>query len=274
MRLGISSSLAHGTPEEWAANHRALGCKCVVFPVSSQEEKDVIHHYAKAAAEQDLTIAEVGIWKNAIAEAEEERAEAMDYSIAQLKLADEIHAACCVNIAGAAGAKWDGGYRENFSSGTWDRTVRTIQEIIDEAKPQNTWFTVEPMPWMYPTGPEEYVKLIEAVNRERFAVHMDIINMINSPERYFFQEEFLEKCFHMLGDRIRSCHLKDVYLREEFTFQLKECACGEGTFCLERYVELAEKANPEMPMIIEHLNTDQEYIDSLNYVKKNLQRGE
>lgn len=216
---------------------------------------------------------EVGIWKNAIAADEADRNAAMEYSIAQLRLADEIQAKCCVNIAGAAGEIWDGGYKENFSQKTWDKTVRMIQEILDEAKPQHTWFTLEPMPWMYPTGPEEYLKLIEAVNRDRFAVHMDMINMINCPERYFFQEEFFEKCFNILGERIKSCHVKDVYLKNEFTFQLKECACGQGAFNLEKYVELADRINPDMPMIIEHLNTDQEYLDSLEYVKNRLGIG-
>ncbi len=87
-----------------------------------------------------------------------------------------------------------------------------IQEIIDEAKPQNTFFTIEPMPWMYPTSPEEYVKLLDDVKRDAFGVHMDVINMINTPQRYFFPEPFVEHCFELLGDQIKSCHLKDILL--------------------------------------------------------------
>ncbi len=74
----------------------------------------------------------------------------------------------------------------------------------------------------------------------------------------------------MLGDRICSCHIKDVLLREEFTFQLKECACGEGTLNLEKYAELATKADERMPMIIEHLNSDEDYLNSLKYTKERL----
>ena len=84
----------------------------------------------------------------------------------------------------------DGGYKENFTEEAWDKTVRTIQEIIDRADVKNTYFTIEPMPWMVPTGPKEYLKLIEAVDRERFSVHMDIINMINSAKRYFNPEKY------------------------------------------------------------------------------------
>lgn len=270
MRLGVASGLKHATPKEWAEKMKRLGCGSVTFPVDSSASEELVDAYCREAKENDLLIAEVGVWKNAIAEDKKEAEEAMDYSIRQLKLADRIGARCCVNIAGAVGPRWDGAYKENFSRKTWDKTIRMIQEVIDEAKPKNTSFSIEPMPWMYPTGPEEYLKMIEEVNREHFGVHMDIINMINTPERYFFPEKFLEECFRLLGPYIRSCHVKDICLGEEFTFQLKECACGEGNFCLERYVELADAVDPDMPMIIEHLGSDEEYINSLHYVQKRL----
>lgn len=270
MRLGISSSLVHTSPEDWAQKMHALGCRSVVFPVDCTAADEVIDEYVKAAGRYDLQIAEVGIWRNAIAKDEQERQAAMDYSIGQLKLADRIGARCCVNVIGSIGARWDGAYAENFTPQIWERAVRMIQEIIDEAKPQRTFFTIEPMPWMYPTSPEEYERLIEDVRRDAFGVHMDVINMINTPQRYFFPQPFVEHCFDLLGERIKSCHLKDVLLGQEFTFRLQECACGEGTFCLERYAELAQKADPEMPMIIEHLHSDEDYVNSVAYVRERL----
>lgn len=271
MKLGISSALKHTTPQEWAENMTKLGLSSVVFPVDSNADENIIEDYVKASKEHDLLIAEVGIWRNAVAEDKATRQKAMDYSIAQLKLADKIGANCCVNVAGAiAGTRWDGAHPLNFSQRAWDETVRMVQEIIDTAKPVNTFFTIEPMPWMFPTGPEEYDRLVNKVARERFAVHMDIVNMINCPERYFFMDEFLEKTFKILGPKIRSCHLKDILLGQEFTFRLQECACGEGILNIEKYIELAEKYDSGMPMIIEHLNDDESYINSVGYIKKRL----
>ena len=42
MYLGVSSSLSHTSPEDWAAKHRALGLKTVVFPLdcNAGEEKN------------------------------------------------------------------------------------------------------------------------------------------------------------------------------------------------------------------------------------------
>lgn len=49
-----------------------------------------------------------------------------------------------------------------------------------------------------------------------FGVHLDAVNMITSPRRYFFNDEFLEECFRKLGGAICSCHLKDIRLKEEY----------------------------------------------------------
>lgn len=271
MRLGVSSSMGAKTAEEWIAVNKELGLSSVVFPLDSSADEALVDSYVKLAKENDIKIAEVGIWKNAIGEDEEEAKRNLEYSIKQLALADRIGAACAVNVAGAIrGNRWDGPHKANFSKEAFDKTVKMVRTVIDEVKPKNTYLTIEPMPWMLPTGPKEYLELIDAVERDRFAVHMDIINMINSCERYFNSTEFLEESFELLGDKIKSCHLKDIVLLRDFTFQLKECACGEGTFNIERYCELASKVNPDMPMIIEHLHGDNEYRESVTYVRNRL----
>ena len=271
MRLGVSSSLCTASPAEWAGQHKALGLKTVVFPLDSGASDSDIEAYVKAAKENDLTIAEVGIWRNAISADAAEARKNLEYSIKQLILADKIGARCAVNVAGAySGARWDGPAKDNFSKEAWAKTVKMVQTVIDEADVKNTFFSLEPMPWMVPTGPVEYLNLIEDVARDRFAVHMDIINMINCPDRYFYCTEFLTECFELLGPHIRSCHLKDIRLEPEFTFRLTECACGEGSFDLETYARLATEACPDMPMIIEHLHGDDEYVKSVEYVKGRL----
>lgn len=116
------------------------------------------------------------------------------------------------------------------------------------------------------------MKLIRDVDREAFGVHMDLVNMINCPQRYFFAEQFMEECFHKLKGHILSCHLKDILLLKPFTFQLKECACGEETLNLEKYAALASQEDPQMPMIIEHLKSDEAYLQSLAYVRNRLER--
>ena len=105
MRLGTSSPLKHSTPEEWAENQVKLGCRAVVFPVQSNEPQEKIDAYKKAAEAHDLLIAEVGIWRNALASDPDERVKMRDYCVAQLRLADYLGARCAVNVAGAFGPR-------------------------------------------------------------------------------------------------------------------------------------------------------------------------
>lgn len=270
MRLGTSSPLSYGSAEEWAKKQTELGCAAVVFPVQSDESEQRICEYKAAAEKHGLMIAEVGIWRNALAADSDERAKNIDYCVQQLRMADFIGARCAVNVAGAFGERWDGYYKANFTDDAWKQTVSMIREVIDRANVKNTCFTLEPMPWMIPTSPKEYLRLIEAVDRDRFAVHLDAVNMINSAERYFYAEEFIDECISLLGNRIRSCHIKDVHLKEEYTFQLEECAPGMGEFPLRHYAARLNEIDSDMPLILEHLNSDEEYVKYMGYLKEEL----
>ena len=271
MILGISSPLKHGSPREWAAKHRGLGLEAVVFPVDHMAGEEVAMAYKAAADEAGLSITEVGVWRNTLAADPAERRRWTDYAVGQLRMADAVGAACCDNVIGTPyGPRWDGGYRDNFSSELWSMAVSMIREIIDTARPEHTKFCIESMPWMIPSSPDEYLRLIEAVDRPEFGTHLDVVNMITSPRRYFYNDEFLEECFDKLKGTIVSCHLKDIRLKEEYTFQLEECACGEGSLDLGLYARLATAENPRMPMIIEHLDTDEEYEASVRFVREML----
>ena len=177
MRLGISHVLSHETPEQWAQDLRALGLSAAVFPVEYAAGDAQIAAYADAARGAGLCIAEVGAWSNPLSEIPEQRQAALEKCKGQLRLAEELGARCCVNIAGAfRGARWDGFHRANYTQEAFEATVRLIQEIIDSVKPQKTYYCMEAMQWMIPDTPQQYLDLLRAVDREAFAVHIDITN--------------------------------------------------------------------------------------------------
>lgn len=267
MKLGISSPLEHKSPEEWALKHKALKLEAINFPLTSDNEAVLIDAYVKEAKKNDLVIAEVGVWRNCLDINVAERRKSIRYAINQLELAERIGSRCCVNIMGARGERWDGAYKENFTKETWQLGVETIQEIIDAVKPKNTFFTIESMPWMFPTGPDEYLQLLESVDRDKFAVHMDIFNWMTTPRRYFFNEEFIYECFEKLGSYIKSCHLKDVMMEDYYTLAFRETSSGNGGINIRNLIEKGLTFDGNMPFIIEHLHTDEEYISSVNYIK-------
>ncbi|MBR6160098.1 MAG: sugar phosphate isomerase/epimerase [Lachnospiraceae bacterium] len=267
MKLGTSSPLFHTGPEDWAKKHRSLGLDAINFHLTCNDDAALVDEYTKHAAAEGLTIAEVGIWKNTLDPDEAKRSEAIKYAIGQLELADRIGARCCVNILGARGPKWDGAYRENYDPDTWKIGVETIRQIIDAVNPSNTYFTIESMPWMIPDGPDEYLRLLDAVGRDRFAVHLDIFNWMTTPRRYFFNEEFISECFEKLGPWIKSCHLKDVKFEEDYTLHFRETYPGDGGVNIKYLVDTALSYDADMTFIVEHLDTDEEYLKSIKYVQ-------
>ena len=186
MKLGISKPLAHSSPEEWAAKNRSLGLDAVVFPCCYKDNLQIIDKYLGACRDFGLQIAEVGAWRNLLTSDPSERKKSLEFCKCQLELAEYIGADCCVNISGAKGDVWDGPYRENYSEKTYEEIVLCVQKLIDSVNPQKTFYTLEPMPWMHPFSPEDYLKMIKDIDRSSFAVHMDMVNMINTPRKISF----------------------------------------------------------------------------------------
>jgi sugar phosphate isomerase/epimerase len=267
MKLGGSIAARFESAAKWGELLEASRFAAVTCPVTHDAPDNVVADVLKEAERLNVTIAEVGVWKNPLAPDAMEREASMKFAKAQLRFADEIGAPCCVNIVGSRGARWDGAYPDNFSEETYAAIVASIREIIDAVKPTRTFYTIEPMPWMVPDGPDEYLKLIRDVDRERFAVHMDFVNMISSPRRYLFAAEFIEECFHKLGPTIKSCHVKDILLEQPFTTMLRETAPGKGALDFAKVLQIANRYLPkDMPFLLEHMQTDQEYAEAYDYV--------
>ena len=260
MRLGISHVLPHETAGQWAQELRGMGLSAAVFPVEYTAEERVIAAYADACRDSGLLIAEVGAWSNPVAENAEEREKALDKCIGQLRLADELGARCCVNISGAAGPVWNLCYKENYSPKLYEKNVRLVQTLLDDIRPKKTYFTFEPMQWMLPDSPQQYLQFVRDVDRERFAVHMDATNFLYSPRTFLDFERIVDESFDLLGPMIRSCHIKDCRLDEErYSFCVYEVPCGDGVLNFGHYLDRIEALDPDMPALFEHLKEEEEF---------------
>ena len=89
------------SPEAWVELHKQKGYRAAYCPVGIDAGDDTIQSYKDAAADADILIAEVGAWCNPISPNADIRSHALDHCKAQLMLADQIGARCCVNIAGS-----------------------------------------------------------------------------------------------------------------------------------------------------------------------------
>ncbi|MFV0350708.1 MAG: sugar phosphate isomerase/epimerase family protein, partial [Oscillospiraceae bacterium] len=223
MRLGGELFTTCNSPQQWANLVKQKGYAAAFCPIQGDVADDTIQAYRRAAQEQDIVIGEVGVWNNVLHPLKKVRDKAMRYAKQQLTLAEKIGANCCVNISGTLNPNvWYGPHPRNFDRDTLEDAVKAIQEIIDNVQPQNTFYTLEPSPWLYPTGIESYLTMIKMVNRKAFAVHWDPVNMISTPRRYYQNGEYLKQCIQAFGPLIKACHLKDIYMDETFTLYMQE----------------------------------------------------
>jgi sugar phosphate isomerase/epimerase len=267
MRLGGCLAGGYKNADEWLRVVKGIGYKAATFPAQPEAGRSEIAEYAAAMRENDIANAEVGAWSNPLSPDAAEREAAMRKNIAALEVAEETGARCCVNIAGSLGAAWDGPHKNNLSRETFELIVKNTQTIIDAVKPAKTKYTLETMPWAYPDSPESYLRLIEAIDRDAFGVHLDICNMINCPERYYKITEFVGRSFELLGGAIISVHLKDVKLSRKMTLHIDEVQPGEGDMDFAELFRNAAKLDGEVTLIIEHLRSNEDYAKAFGFCK-------
>jgi sugar phosphate isomerase/epimerase len=268
MRLGGSVLGPYAGAEAFTAVARKCGFRAVTFPLTYDDGDSEIDNLVNALKESDITIAEVGAWhSNLLSTDKNEKQRALENCKRQLALADYTGARCCVNVAGTHGSLWDGPHPDNLSEEVFAEIVDRVREIIDAVKPARTFYTIEPMPWMIPHSAGAYARLIKAVDRPAFGAHLDVVNLINSPERYYANSAVTQECFDVLGPHIKSIHLKDIVLQPRLTVHLDECLVGKGGFDIPCLLCNAAKLDPGMPVLVEHLQSQEEYKESIDFLK-------
>ena len=266
MRLGGPIFEKCDTPESWVRAVTKAGYRAAYCPISPEQDEASAAAYAEAARQADIVIAEVGAWSNPLSPDEPTRTKALDHCKRNLALADHIGARCCVNIAGSRGAKWDGPCKDDLTDSTFQLIVETVRDILDAVKPTRTFYTLETMPWMYPDSADGYLRLIKAIDRDRFAVHLDPVNLVCSPQRCFNTTALLKECFHKLGRQIKSCHAKDIVLRDKLTVHLDEIRPGLGLLDYRTYLRELAKLD-DVPLMLEHLPAEKEYLQGAEHIR-------
>ncbi|MEM8861704.1 MAG: TIM barrel protein, partial [Chloroflexota bacterium] len=122
-----------------------------------------------------------------------------------------------------------------------------------------SFYTLEIMPWMVPDSAESYLGLIQAIDRKAFAVHFDPVNMICSPRHYFSNSRFIKEFVQKLGGYIKSCHAKDIVLKNHLTVNLDEIRPGLGNLDYRAFLRSLSQLDSDTPLMLEHLSSEDEY---------------
>ena len=265
--LGGPIYLDSDDPGALAREHRRLGYRAAYIPKVERHEEDRIKAIVKEFAAQDVVIAEVGAWVNMLDPDTEKRRRNLEYVEQRLALAEEVGARCCVNIAGSYDPKvWYAPNPKNFSQEFIDATVENCRRLIDAVKPSRTKFSIEMMPYSFPSGPDEYLKLLKAVDRRAFAVHLDVCNAINTPQRMYNNGAVIRECFQKLGPWIASCHAKDLAWENYYQVCFREVIPGRGHIAYKTYLAELSELPTQAPLMLEHLNSAEEYDEARKYI--------
>lgn len=250
--------------KEWESLLERSCFGAITAPFTCEDDENKIRDYMSVINDHKVKISEIGVWRNIL------KKENVPYAVGQLELAEKLGIECVVNIAGTKGTlSWDCADKSNYTDENYADIVKSIQNVIDSVKPERAFYTIEPMPWMIPDGPDVYLKLIEDVNREHFAVHMDFVNMINSPRRFLCAESFIEECFAKLSANIKSTHIKDSRMNlNGYTTHIDECPPGEGELDYPAVLKILNRYLPkDGAILLEHMSTFEEYDRAFRFVK-------
>jgi sugar phosphate isomerase/epimerase len=268
MRLGGPVFIDSDDPEVIARAYRETGYRAAGTPGGlAAGDTDRIKAFRDAFAKHDVVIAENGVWNNLMDPDEAKRRANVEAVVEGLALADEIGALCCVNIAGGFNADfWAGPHPRNFSQAAFDLAVENARTVIDQVMPRTAKFTYEMMPHMIPDSPDRYLALIEAVDRPAFGVHLDGVNLINSPYRYADTNAVIGECIQKLGAHVVSCHLKDITMDNDITARFSEVPAGTGLFDIAAYLKGIAQLPHRPPVMLEHLETAEQYAEARVHV--------
>ena len=246
-------------PFAFARAHRAFGYGAGYCPPVGIADTKRLADIEKAFAAENVTIAEIGIWRNLVTRDAAVRKAHREIAVEKLAVADAVGARCAVSYIGSYAPGSDyGPSPENLTSEAFDDAVEAARYLIDAVKPKRTTFALEMEQYSLPDSVDLYVELIRAVDRPAFAAHVDPVNLVLTPRTYYDTGGLIREIFEKLGPWIVSCHAKDIVLHHQAALHFDEVMIGKGTLDYRAFLRGIERLGRDVPLMLEHL-TDPEY---------------
>jgi len=279
IKLGRYGVEYKGDPEAYVRQYVDEGYRAMYAPELKPGDP-AIKALVAAAAKAGLVIGEAGAWRNLVAHDEAKRKANLQFAVDTLAAADEMGVVACVAFHGTVGHPGDpwqlsdnydyGPHPDNLGEAGLQRMVDTARYVIDAVKPKRTKFSLEMVPWLITGTPQEYHRLIVAVDRPQFAAHIDAANMITSPQFYFDTPRMLREGFALLAPYVVSAHAKDIVMQGgpgRISFHMDEVPPGEGMLDYRAYLRELSALGRDVPLMLEHFERP-EYDRGRDHIRK------
>lgn len=256
MRLGGPAFNVAAEPEALVDYHRRNGfAAAYMMRLDDKVQRDEI---CAAYNEANIMLAELGAYVINILDTDPaQRQKNIDEICNRLAYADEAGVRCCVMHGGSyQSGGWGKPNPDNLSQRAFDETVFIMQGILDRVQPTRAKLVMETEKWVFPDSSNVYLRLIEAIDRPGFGVHLDPINIISSPRLFYANGAFVRECFAALGPHIVSCHSKDVTTLDKYPYHITETYTGQGVLDYRAYLSELARLDEDTPLMIEHLGPE------------------
>lgn len=257
-------------PVALAQAHTAKGYTAAYAPPVTLQDSDRVRAYRQAFEDAGVMIAEVGYWGNLRDTDPATRAGNRQAMLEALALAEELGARCAVDVFGSSchggiGAEHTA---QDFSAEAFEAAVEMARYFLDSVRPRTAYFCYEIFPFNVVDSAAEIDRLIRAVDRPQFGVHLDLVNLINCPRAYWNSGEIMRECVARFGDRIVACHVKDVKLRDgTISVMLEEVPAGQGGIDFATFIRETQALPQEVPFMLEHLDGEEEYDSAAAHIR-------
>jgi sugar phosphate isomerase/epimerase len=262
---------AQGDPALLARKHKEKGFTAAYVPKIDLKDTALIKATREAFNKVGIILAEAGYWDNIMDTEAESRAFHRERQVEALALAEELGAVCSLNIFGSY-CHGNGNSQHkalNFTDEAFDAAVDMARYFIDTVKPKTACFAYEIFPFDVVDTPEGIERLIKAVDRKQFGAHLDLANLINCPRAYFSSGDIARECMRRFGDKIVSCHVKDIKMKEpSISVILEEVVLGTGNIDLKTFMRQIEGLSRPIPFMMEHLRGEAEYDIAAAQIRK------
>ena len=274
--IGRSHAIHVEDLDAFARLHREKGYRAAYCPPVSIGDAERLRDIRSAFEAQDVLIAEVGAWHNPLHPDPREAAAERQRLAEGLAVAEEVNARCAISLIGSlvtADAKiW---HERNIGDEAFDAAVEVARAIIDEVRPRRASLVFEIYPFSVNDTPANIRRLLDAVDRDRFGAHMDLVNLVNCPRAYFGNADILAESLRLFGDRIVSAHAKDVAMARgegrsmsaAISVVLEEVRPGLGGIDYAAYLRGLHGLPHTVPLMLEHLEDQIAYDAAAEYIR-------
>jgi sugar phosphate isomerase/epimerase len=198
-----------------------------------------------------------GYWQNLIHPDETARAEAVRTLQAALVLAGRLGARAIDTGPGSMNpaGPWCP-HPENWGPAAQKRLIRSLRECAKAAEDAGVLLCLEGHQVVTLENAEITRDVIDAVDSAWVRSDFDSANWITL-KTVFDTGPALEAMFDTLGDRIASCHAKDVWPENRLSVHLQDGCCGKGHVDFHTVFRRMEALSPDYPVIAEGNSTEE-----------------